>query len=163
MWNSNKNKKEDSDNKKPPAECCGEVIVNSAGGKDFWVCRKCKQEIKEGHKKPVDKNASKDWYELGDTQEDTILLDSMASGTVLTQGEVDDLFNAWHSGHGSDTKITTVFPSKKDIEEAIKRSNPPEEHVAPETGGMDMEGFDSWDTDGGVNPVSLRDVEKWRS
>ena len=31
------------ENKKP--KCCGEVIANSAGGKDFWFCRGCKNEV----------------------------------------------------------------------------------------------------------------------
>lgn len=28
--------------------CCGEVIRNTACGKEFWVCRECKQEVPEG-------------------------------------------------------------------------------------------------------------------
>jgi hypothetical protein len=27
--------------------CCGEVIKNTAAGKDFYVCRECKQEVPE--------------------------------------------------------------------------------------------------------------------
>lgn len=27
--------------------CCGEVIKNSAMGKDFFVCRECKKEVFE--------------------------------------------------------------------------------------------------------------------
>jgi hypothetical protein len=31
---------------KAPA-CCGEVVSNFAGGKDFWYCRGCKKEVIE--------------------------------------------------------------------------------------------------------------------
>lgn len=25
--------------------CCGEVVLNSVAGKDFWYCRGCKKEV----------------------------------------------------------------------------------------------------------------------
>lgn len=34
-----------SDQKQKVPECCGKVVWNTAGGKDFWYCRGCMEEV----------------------------------------------------------------------------------------------------------------------